>query len=226
MNRIREIDGIYQVLVTPSHRYDTGYELMIGNWTDEYLCNYKVVSFHYLDEALNLAYQQPDINWEKLVLYHKDVYNKLYRIIRNHINKSGLDVEFTPHLMTPDELKNVMFDRVAHNGRRFNLSNNLNDVIGFKIVNPWTRNLVELAERLRGDQYLQIEKVSIKNNKIIKLHGVTDINTPYEIILWPTLISQWATWITNTKVPRSDGINKFNKMMKMQEYMDRETRIR
>lgn len=195
MNRIRKIENDkYQVLITPTHRFDSGFELMIGNWTDEHLRNYGIKQFDTLEDAMELAYLYADISWEKLVLFHKDVYQQLNKIIKQHLDKHSFIVEYEPTILTPDQLKNIMFDRVLNHGNRFRLKYNLNDVIGFHIINPWSNNLAEIANILKLDFNLRITKIS-DNYGVIKLIGQTTIGTTYEIVLWPTLIAQWAKWV-------------------------------
>lgn len=197
MNRIRNIDNKYQVLITPTHRFDTSVELLLGNWTDEHLRGYKVIETASREDALDMALTYPDIGWDKLIIYHKDIYQKLHSIIKEHLVSNKFIIEYEPHLMTPKELKNVMFDRVNNGGNRFSLKYQLNDIIGFHIINPWSVNLKEIANILKRDQRLQIIRIN-DNNKIQTLIGKTDVGTTYEIVLWPTIINHWAKWHAKT----------------------------
>lgn len=193
MNRIRKVNNGYQVLITPSHRFDSSFELMIGNWNDEHLRTYSVLSCKTYEEAFEIAYNYPDISWDKLVLFHKDIYQKLHKIIKKHLDDQHFFCQFEPHISSPDELKNNMFDRISNMGNRFRLKYNLNDIIGFNIINPWSDNLNEIYTLLKGDSQLRIHS-TISDKGVLRMIGKTDIGTSYEIILWPTLVAQWAKW--------------------------------
>ena len=71
----------------------------------------------------------------------------------------------------------------------------MNDIINFKIVNPWSHNLREMEKHLTKQSRLNIFKRSEKN-KVIHLIGRTDIGTTYEIMLCPSIINNWIKWKT------------------------------
>ena len=95
--------------------------------------------------------------------------------------------------MTADQVKETMFDRVMKLGKRFKLNYNLNDIIGYHIINPWGKNLREIYKILKSNKNLRIVRHEYDNG-VIRAIGETDIGTNYEIILWPTLIAHWARW--------------------------------
>ncbi len=193
MNRIRKYKNKFQVLTTPHHRFDPGFELMLGGWTDDNLRNYNVKEFMDMDDALEEAFNYPDIDWEKMVLFHKDVYVKLYKIIKSELEENDFIVEFEPQIMTASQIKDAMFDRVMKFGKRFKLNYNLNDIIGYHIINPWGKNLREMYRIFKNNRNLRIVRHEFDHG-VIRAIGETDIGTNYEIILWPTLVAHWARW--------------------------------
>lgn len=182
MNRIRQYGNIFQVLITPHHRFQVGLELMLGNWTDHHLSTFQVEEYKYLKDAMNRAYQFPDINWDQLILYHRDIFAKIYGVIKYEVNVNNIDCIIEPNLLNSYQVKNLMFDRIIKFGEKFRLINNMNDIISFNITNPYIYNLEELAEIFSFNQALRIIYIMRKNN-IIKLVGKTDLGTSYEIIL-------------------------------------------
>lgn len=194
-NRIRKYKDKYQVLITNprSNMYDSTGE-MIGNWTDDHLRNHKIEEYSNSEDAMICAYNFPDLNWESIVSYHKEIYKHLYTIIKSELEEHNFIVELEPKIMTAEELKNVMFDRIMQFGDRFTLSYNLNDVIGFHIVNPWGKNLREIFRVLKKNRRLKIIRYEHEHG-VIRAIGETDIGSLYEINLWPTLVANWARWV-------------------------------
>ena len=133
MNRVREYNGKYQVLITPHHRFDAGFELMLGNWTDENLSGFRVEIYNSWEDAMDRAYQMPDINWDQLSLWHKDIFAKLYQIIKYEIQVNNINVEISPKLLNPRQIKELMFNRVISFGERFRLGYHMNDIISFHV---------------------------------------------------------------------------------------------
>jgi hypothetical protein len=193
MNRIRKYNNVYQVLITPHHRFDSGCELMLGGWNDGSLSGYSIKEYQYIDEALNASFKHPDIDWLKLVLFHKEIYYKLHKIIKGELVGHDFIIDFEPHLMSPEELKEAFFIRILNFGQQFKLTYNMNDIISFNIINPWTSNLKIIQSVLVNNRNLRIIKI-IEDNNVIRLIGKTDIGTSYEIALWTTMMSQWARW--------------------------------
>lgn len=194
MNRIRKHKNKIQVLITPHHRFDPGFELMLGAWTDDHLRNYSIKEFVDMDDALEEAFNYPDIDWEKMVIFHKDIFVKLHKIIKSELQYNDFIVELEPQIMSAEQVKHAMFDRVMKFGKRFKLNYNLNDIIGYHIINPWGKNLREIFKVLRDNKNLRIVRYETDNG-VIRAIGETDIGTNYEIILWPTLVAHWARWV-------------------------------
>jgi hypothetical protein len=202
MNRIRKHNNKYQVLMTPHQKYNTGFEFLLGSWTDEGLMGFEVKEFNTYYEAESVAIEHPDINWDQLVDYHKDQYIELKGRVDGIIKSTYMSVQFKAHLLTPEQTKNKMFDRVikGHELLRtknstsgFRINFEMNDIISFLIINPWTKNLREMESHLLKDNRLNIFNV-IRNNSVVHLVGRTDIGTSYEIVLVPTLLDNWMDW--------------------------------
>jgi hypothetical protein len=210
MNRIRQYKGKYQVLITPTQLYNTSYELMAGGWTDEHLRNYFVNTYVTLGEAQEEAYQYPDIDWVKMILSTKSAYQDINKIISDLLEVENINVKYIKKVMSPEEAKNTMFNRVINNSERFNLSNNFNDLISFKIINPWTNNLLGIANKLTRIQKLRIFKKE-QYPGMIRLVGKTDLSMTYEIILITELLNQFLekyTTIDNKNIKILEDINK------------------
>jgi hypothetical protein len=168
---------------------------MLGGWNSGSLAGYAVKEYKTANDALDEAFEHPDIDWLKLVLFHKDIYMKLYKIVKTELVTHDFIVDLDSHLMSPDELKNAFFERVLNSGERFRLTYNMNDIILFNIINPWTTNLKNIQKIMTNNRHLRIIKV-VEDNNVIRLIGETDIGTSYEIVLWSTMMAQWAKWAT------------------------------
>jgi hypothetical protein len=202
MNRIRRVGKIYQVLTTPHQKYDVGFEYLLGSWTDEALMGFEVKDFNTYFDAECEASKFPDINWDQLVDYHKDPYIFLKKYIQTILDHVDIMVQFKSQILNPEQTKNKMFDRV-HKGQ-ISLSENddcsnfrtvydMNDIISFTIVNPWTKNLNEIELHLMKNARLNIFN-RIEKNNIVHLVGRTDIGTTYEILLLPSILNNWMEW--------------------------------
>lgn len=202
MNRVRKYNNIYQVLVTPHQKYNVGFEFLLGSWTDEGLMGFEVREYPTYYEAECMADQHPDINWDQLVDYHKDAYIFLRDEIKSVLDHTKIAVQFKSQLMTAEQAKNKMFDRVIRGQETLQEKNStsgfriifdMNDIISFTIVNPWTRNLIEIEQFLFNNARLRLIHVVRKNN-VTHLIGRTDLGTSYEIILVPSVLNNWMEW--------------------------------
>jgi hypothetical protein len=229
MNRVRQYGNKFQVLITPHHRFHTGIELMLGNWTDPHLVNFRVETYNSWEDAMDRAYQFPDINWDQLVLYHKDIFAKIFDVIKYEISVNNFDVSnyfIEPRLLNSYQIKDIMFDRVIGFGERFRLAYNMNDIISFRITNPYTVNLEELAEIFSVNQALRIN-FKTQEDGVIKLVGKTDIGTTYEIILWPTLVAQWGKWAEkNMDLSSEIKMKKLKEILEQQKVIDQKVNLR
>ena len=198
MNRIRISGGKYQVLITPDYIHSSSFEVMIDNWLDSSFNNYYIKEFDNMQDSLYEALKYPDIDWYKLVSHHVENFKKLKDIVNGLITKYNFTVEFKPSLITPEELKNSMFDRIIFSRKQFNTSYGLNDIISFNITNNWTKNLEFIAKIFEKENSLNIYAKHYKDNAIY-LSGRTDIGTSYTIILMPTLIYSVLKWLMKNK---------------------------
>ena len=226
MNRIREYNYRYQVLITPTMPFNSSFELMLGNWTDEHLRNYYILEFDNLGDAQCEAFKHPDLDWDKLVLLHQNAYYDIQKIIKEILKSYNFIGEIQPRILSPEELKQNMFDRVMYYGKRFTLKYKMNDIIAFHIINPFTKNLEKVSEYLENDSRLKIIRKFV-NNGVIHLIGKTDVGTTYEIGLWPTMISQWARWAEeNPQISNENKKYTFMESIKKQEQLDSGFEIR
>lgn len=227
MNRIREYNGQFQVIITPDIKISPDSSLLIGNWADENLRNYYILEYGTFNDAMAAALEYPDIDWYKMILNHKYIYIRINDILLNIIKNYNFKVDYRPLLLDPATLKNVMFDRVMKGGDRFNLRQNLNDIMQFTIINPWTNNLHTISkviENYVSDNWtddLRIRSKKIIDGKIIYLYGYTEYGTVYSIKLIPTLLNQAVEFYNQSgQKNEKNFINKYNLLLKTQIDMD------
>jgi hypothetical protein len=219
MNRILHTDkNTFHVLLSPSFTIHTSMENMLNNWSDPKLRSYKIVELNTMQDAMDLAYRLPPIDWNKLVESHIDAFEIISNSVKNTLGNGSFIVEIDSHLMNPTELKETMFKRIKYHGERFNLFYNANDLICINIINPWTRNLIEIVNTLKTIPELNVKKI-IRTPTHIKMIGLTDIGTTYEIRLWTTHLAQWARWIQKNELNPADYINL------LKQYQDEQNRI-
>jgi len=232
MNRIRKFNGVYQVLITPNIKIAPDSPILIGGWDDETLRNYFVLDYPTLNEAQCEAFKYPDIDWYRIVLNHTHIYQRLKTNLEDIIERYNFTVEFIPKLMDPEEFKHAMFDRVINGGERFNLRDNFTDIISFRIVNPWTKNLFKVSkilethsEHLYRDD-LRIREKKIIDGKVICLYGITEFGTMYEIKLMPTMLHQWKEWYVKYGFNKDKAADTlYRKAIKLQDQIDKNITI-
>ena len=177
MNRIREYDNNFQVLITPHNRIDASFELMLGNWMDEDFTGFKILTFNRLEDAMREAQKHPDINWDQLVLWNKDNFNRLYGILKYELG--GFGVKIIPVLRDSKQVKETMFNGVTLLGDRFRLLYNMN-VISFYVIVPKPTSINQIAILLSDIESLRIQ-YKTTNEKGVNLVGQNDLGTTYEI---------------------------------------------
>ena len=221
MNRIRKHNGKFQVLVTPAYQSNSdGLSLMLGAWSDDSLHNYYIKEFTDSQDAQELAYNMPDINWQKLVLAHRDIFIQNKNIIRDVLYNNNFIVEFEPRITNSEEIKDNFFNRIMALGKRFKLNYDMNDVMGYHIINPWTSNLKQIYRVLKSTPELRIVRYEVENG-IIRAIGETPIGTTYEIVLWPTLVAQWARWCKmNPDTPNEQKELRLKNILELQKKVD------
>lgn len=227
MNRIRKINNVYQVLITPNIKVSPDSSLMLGNWEDEELRNFFILEFDTLRAAQCEAFKHPDIDWYRIILNHKNIFYRLELLLEHIIHETGFTVEFHPTLMDPEQFKNTIFDRVMKSGERFNLRYGLNDIMNFTIVNPWFSNLEKLSKKIeayRDHLYrndVRIRSKKILDKKIIFLYGSTELGTVFQIKLTPTLLYQYSEWLKKKGQVDEDNFNGiYRKILESQDYLD------
>jgi hypothetical protein len=209
MNRIRKIKDIYQVLITPNIKFSPDSSLEIRNFEDEDLRNFNIIEFTNLNDAQSEAFQYPDINWHKITLNHKHIFPRIKNDLEKIIYENDFDVHFISNIMSAEDFKNNIFERVLNIGENFNSKYSTNNIISFVIVNPWSNVLKKLSklievhrEHLNRDDF-RIQSKKVIDNKIICLYGYTEFGTLYEIKFIPSLLYSWSVWAkknyTNTK---------------------------
>lgn len=226
MNRIRKVNEIYQVLITPNIKMSPDSSLMIGNWDDSQLRGYSVLEYNLLNDAQCSALKYPDIDWGRIISNHVYIFKRLEQAIQNIINDGNYNVEFISHLMDNETLKNVIFDRVLADGNRFNLQYGASDIISFTIVNPWTEILHKLSKDIelhrehfaRND--VRIKSKKIIDEKIIVLLGLTEFGTTYQIMLVPSIIHQWLVWANKNKSKYQLTQSLYAKYLTLQNVID------
>jgi hypothetical protein len=117
---------------------------------------------------------------DMMVDLHKNEYSRLKHIIENKMEsiKDQYIVWFQSRLKN----KKSLIDKIEQNKE-------INDIIGFRIIYPWTSGLYEIASFLESIDELKIIKKEVgERGKTIYLFGITSIGTIYEIQLWPTLL--------------------------------------
>ena len=221
MNRIRIYNNKYQVLITPTLSSSASFETLIDNWQDENLLHFYIKEYEFQSDAMYEALNYPDIDWFKLVTIHREHYNMYKNIVKEIIDKNKMVVEFVHKLIDPLILKHMVFDKVMQNDPE--LKYGLNEIISFKIINPWSKNLNQFAKIFTNYRELHIAEQHSSNGKII-LNGKTNIGTTYEIILLPTLINHLEQWIQTNKHDTNMGMilkKIYPQMIKIQEEFDK-----
>jgi len=225
MNRILSSNNTHKVLVTPTYVSSPSFELMLGNWTDEKLRGFHVIKFDTLEDAMELAFKYPSIDWNKIVSIHEDAYQMITSVIKKTLKDGEFIAEIDSHLMNPTELKETMFERVEHHGERYKIFYDANDVISINIINPWTTNINEITNLLKTIPELRIKKYH-KTQTHICLIGVTDVGTTYEIKLWTTLLSHWARWVFDNSLDKKNNIKILTQLIEKQKLIDDDITIR
>lgn len=198
MNRIRSFNNKYQILISNNNINYHDVDELLNNWLDISFNNYHIEETDNLQDALYESLKYQDIDWYKIVSYHVENYKKLKAIIENLIKKYNYTVELKSDIVTPDDLKNNIFDRVMLSHKFVNLANDVNDIISYTITNSWTKNLNHMAQLFEKDVRLRIFSKQHKNNSFY-LTGKTEIGTSYSIIFMPTLINNAIKWLHNNK---------------------------
>ena len=221
MNRIRKSEGKYQVLISP--RNDI-VKVLFERWISN-LPSMTIEVFDNIDDAQVEAFSMPDINWAMLIKDHQSELERLKKLVNKSIKTRDIKIELKARLKSPGSLKNKVFNEVLSYRNRL-ATDIIDDIVGIRIVNPWTKNLVDLAEALEKTPDLKIfEKSMDKKEKILTLHGRTILGTVYEIQLMSPLMEQWYNW--KVTVQNHSGLKDavdqiYQKMVSQQEVIDKQ----
>jgi hypothetical protein len=163
--------GTNQELQHILKKYDVNFKIIFWFKVND---EYQMVPIDKMKTNINL-----DSDIEKLLHLANKEFNDLQKLIKTHTSKYNIWLQ--NRIKTKDSI---------HHKLKSNLLelNDLNDVIGFRIIYPWTATLHEIANELESIKELNIfKKVITENNKVIYLFGrFNDI--VYEIQFWPSLI--------------------------------------
>ena len=217
MNRIRNINDKYEVLINNNYTTNPSIEISLGELFNTQLRNYEIKILNNLQDALNLAYEYPPLNFNKMHSDCVDNFKKLTLLINKVLKNQNVNIK--PKLLLPDEIKNTLFDRVLQKGRRFTFYYNFNDIISFDIINPYYHNLIQIINILQKIKELRIIKIE-KTLTHIKVIGLTDNNITYEIRLWTNILYNFMTWIINNNKNLLDYMNELQLKLNEQSLLD------
>lgn len=217
MNRIRNINNKYEVLINNNYTTNPSIEVSLGELFNTQLRNYEIKIFDNLQDALNLAYNYPPLNFNKMHSDCVDNFKKLTYLINKVLKEQNVNIK--PKLLLPEEIKNMLFDRILQKGRRFTFYYNFNDIISFDIINPYYHNLIQLINILQQTKELRIIKIE-KTFTHIKVIGLTDNNITYEIRLWTSILFNFMTWIINNNKNLLDYMNELQLKINEQNLLD------
>lgn len=217
MNRIRNINNKYEVLINNNYTTNPSIEVSLGELFNTQLRNYEIKIFDNLQDALNLAYNYPPLNFNKMHSDCVDNFKKLTYLINKILKEQNVNIK--PKLLESEEIKNMLFDRILQKGRRFTFYYNFNDIISFDIINPYYHNLIEISSILQQTKELRIIKIE-KTLTHIKVIGLTDNNITYEIRLWTSILFNFMTWIINNNKNLLDYMNELQLKLNEQNLLD------
>lgn len=217
MNRIRKYNNKYQVLVNNNIAVNPSIEVSIGELFSSNIKNYTIKEYDNLQDAMNVAYNLPVINFTKI---HSDCVDN-YKSLTHLLNKILIDnnVLFKGKLLEPLEIKETLFNRILLKGRRFTFYYDYNDIISFDIINPYYTNLLHLANTLKNVKELRLLKME-ETYTHIKLIGLTDNNVLYEIRLWTDILYNFMVWIKKNNYNIMDYIPELKQKLKEQKIID------
>ena len=223
MNRINKYTinnkQYFDVLITPNYTSNPSFELVLGNWLDEDFNLYYIITTKSLQEAMNISWKYPDIDWERLVNMYKDNYLKLNKTLSIYLKRLSIPLTYESHILTPIEAKQTFFKRVKNHNKRFTLYYDMNDIISFDIIVPYTKTAELIKNELVQIPELNIKKI-IKSKSQIKLIGYTEFNTTYEIRIWTTLYHNFFKWLYMNNLKLIDYEYNYKKIISQQNLLD------
>ncbi len=102
-----------------------------------------------------------------------------FKTIKPFLLKNGYPIEYHYRLKSVNGIE-----------EKLKANKQLDDIIGFRITHPWTKNLHQIKDLIRNNfPELNITKEMItEKNRVIYLFGQTKAGHLFEIQLWPSLI--------------------------------------
>lgn len=217
MNRIRNINNKYEVLINNNYSTNPSIEISLGEIFNTQLKNYDIKIFDNLQDALNLAYDYPPLNFNKMHSDCVDNFKKLNYLLNNILINNNVIIK--SKLLLPNEIKNTLFNRILQKGKRFTFYYDFNDIISFDIINPYNDNLLNVINILKRFKELRIINI-IKNLTHIKIIGLTDNNITYEIRLWTSILFNFMIWIKNNNKNLLDYMDELYNKINEQNLLD------
>lgn len=225
MNRIRKHNGIYQVLMT--NDLNNGYDstVMMNKFSDYDISRFYIVDFTNMNDALYASLQLQDIDWEKVAINHSYIYKRLCNTIQEIIRTNKLQCNIVCEMLSGDQLKHVMFNRVM--GLSNIIYENLS-LITITIHANWTQQLETIIKYLETYTYhfkrddLRLKTKKKIDDKIYVLYGQTELGTTYNIKLMPSLIYNFVENVKTNKetINANDTTMKYNELLKVQNIID------
>lgn len=227
MERIRQInkDGKtkYEVLITPNSVSSPTNAIMLGDWLyyhdDTALMNYSIQTFKTLNEAMETAYKYPPIRWDKMILDNIDAFYAVSKILTDNLVYNRTVATFNKILLSPEQLKNTMFNKISNLGKDFSMFYDIDTVFAFDIVQPWKINIKRTQDQLMSIPELNIIK-TIETPTHIKLIGINPSGVSYSIRLWLTIYYNCMFWGFNNDIPKDLILYQFKKLIKSQNILD------
>lgn len=216
MNRVRNFNGVYQVLLTPDINDVSSPDssTLIGSWFEPDLRNFNVLEFGNMNDAIYEALKYPDIDWRKIIGDHEYIYKELSTLLQTILASYPINVQVIPHLLSPCQLKNNVFTAAISKNP------NLVNIINFTIISQWSKVLDKTMAVILRDLtgYYRINKVKKTYGKIIYLLGNTPYGTTYQIKLIPSLLYQYFLNSSNSLGANNQQV--FKKILDMQNRID------
>ena len=184
MDRIRQRDSKYQVLITPIRPFDTSNELLIGDFlsfTGSPLANeYKILSFDTLHEAQHAVKSFPEINWRNLLIQQSNAYADIRIALKSSLNNLHINYDLVSMMLNEKSLKDNFMDKVL-SYQNFNLAYDVS-IIKF-IIKCSPCSHPDVIAQLYKNASIKIKRgTNIANDKIM-LNCISDNDFMYKIII-------------------------------------------
>jgi len=118
-------------------------------------------------------------DYEKLIKFFDELKPELNKV-------KGLTFDFHHRLKSINGIK----DRLSNptlGKEKLSSGSRLNDIIGFRLTNPWTKNIHLIANEITSRLNI-ISSLVTEKGRVIYLFGETDQGHAYEIQLWTSMM--------------------------------------